>query len=59
MSNFQAFAKRIEKANDLDEILKLDLSLDRLYNNGIFTTNQVSRLDLKLCDRKEKIKKNA
>jgi len=49
---FQDFASRIRKAETLETLKNLDSSLDRLYNAGIFTPNQLMSLDLLIVDKK-------
>ena len=53
MSSYKAFASRIRKAETLETLEHLDRSLDRLYNiAGVFTPNQLKRLDLLIVDKK-------
>ena len=50
-TNYASMTARINKATTLESIEKLDKSLDRLYNAGIFTVSELQRLDAKLCDK--------
>lgn len=50
-SNYQSALARINKANDEQSLLQLEKSLERLWNNGIFTSNEFSRLDEKLLSK--------
>ncbi len=44
--------ERIRKASTLLDLDRLDILLTRLYNNGIFTPSEYSRLDLKIVDKR-------
>lgn len=46
MSNYKAMAERIRKAKTVEDLNKCEDSLTNLYNNGIFTVSDFSRLDL-------------
>jgi hypothetical protein len=50
-TNYQSALARINKANDEESLLQLEKSLERLWNNGIFTANEFSRLDEKLLSK--------
>ena len=55
MSDYKKFANKIRKAKDLETLNKLENSLTNLYNNGIFTVSEFSRLDILLIDNKIKL----
>jgi hypothetical protein len=44
-NNYQSALERINKANDAESLLKVEESLERLWNAGIFTRDQFSKLD--------------
>jgi hypothetical protein len=50
-TNYQSALERINKANDEESLLHLEKSLERLWNNGIFTANEFSKLDEKLLSK--------
>jgi len=50
-NNYQSALERINKANDEESLLHLEKSLERLWNNGIFTANEFSKLDEKLLSK--------
>ena len=50
-TNMQAMRERIKNAPDQDALSKVEASLERLYNNGIFTAKQLLDLDHELCHR--------
>ena len=50
-SNYQSALARINKANDEESLLQLEESLERLWNAGIFTANEFSKLDEKLLSK--------
>lgn len=50
-TNYQSALARINKANDEESLLQLEKSLERLWNAGIFTANEFSRLDDKLLSK--------
>ena len=52
MTNVNAFKARIAKAKTAADFDKLDTSLVRLYNNGIFTAQQFMDLDHALIDER-------
>jgi len=54
-TNYASFVKRIEKAITLDDVLRLNLSLDRLYNSGQITVSEFKRLDAKIVDKHESL----
>ena len=54
MTNYQAMARRIEKAKTIIDLNKLDSSMNRLWDAGFLTPNEFMRLDLKIVDKKIK-----
>ena len=43
---YKQFRSLIKKANSIEELKNLDKRLMNLYNNGIFSGDQFSKLDL-------------
>jgi len=58
MTNYQAMAQRIAKANTVEAIDKVETSLNRIYDAGILTVSELMRLDSKLVDKRIKITLN-
>lgn len=58
MTNYQAMVQRINQANTVEALAKVELSLDRIFNSGIFTVNQYSKLDSKIVDKQIAIEVN-
>lgn len=52
MTNYQTMAQRINKADTLAALDKVEASLDRIFNNGIFTINEYAKLDAKIVDKR-------
>ena len=50
-TNYQSALERINKANDEESLLQLEESLERLWNVGVFTANEFSKLDDKLLSK--------
>ena len=50
-SNYQSALERINKANDEESLSQLEESLERLWNAGVFTANEFSKLDDKLLSK--------
>jgi len=50
-TNYQSALARINKAKDEESLLQLEKSLERLWNAGIFTASEFSRLDEKLLSK--------
>jgi uncharacterized protein YqgQ len=48
--NIKAFKARIARASTPSDFDKLEASLTRLYENGIFSVQQFSALDILLID---------
>lgn len=51
MTTYQAALYKLNKAQTLKELKKLDKSFERIYNNGLFTVLQYQTLDQKLVDK--------
>jgi hypothetical protein len=56
MTNYASMRARIARADSLADTAKLERSLDRLYNAGVFTPNELGRLDSLIMDRNVQIK---
>lgn len=44
-SNYQTALERIAKVKDMDGLMRLEESFDRLFKHGIFTEKQFLQLD--------------
>ncbi len=55
MTNYSAMAARIRKASSVSDIARLESSVDRLYRAGVFTPNELGRLDSLLMDTNAKL----
>ena len=51
MSEYRAISARIRCAKTSSDIVRMDKTLDRLYNAGILTPNQFGRLCTLLMER--------
>jgi hypothetical protein len=51
MTNYTAMVERINKAETVEEIRKLERSLDRLYSAGVFTVKEFIKLDEKMVNK--------
>ena len=51
MSNYQSAVKRIQSADNLGKLERLERSLDNLYNMGLFTVSEFVKLDCLLMDK--------
>lgn len=58
MTNVNAFKARIAKAQTAADFDKLDTSLVRLYNNGIFTPKELGALDVIVMETRVAILEN-
>ena len=58
MTNYELMEARIRKAKSGADVTSLESSLDRLYFAGVFTPNELGRLDSLLMDTKAKIKES-
>jgi len=52
-TNYTSFKTRINKATTLQDLDRLDISLDRLWNAGVFTQAEFIRLDSAILDKME------
>lgn len=48
---YKAFNNRINEAQTTEQLQRLEKSLTRLFDAGIFSPSQYSRLDIKLMDK--------
>jgi len=51
MSNYQSAVRRIQSADNLGKLERLERSLDNLYNLGLFTVSEFVKLDCLLMDQ--------
>ncbi len=51
-TNYRSAVERIRKSNTIEQLEKLDVSLERLYKIGIFSLSQFGTLDLMVMDKK-------
>ncbi len=58
MTNYATMAARIRKAESKADLARLESSLTRLYNAGVFTPNELGRLDFLLMDTNAKMKES-
>jgi len=56
VSDYITFKKRINKATTQHELDRLDISLDRLWNAGVFTQSEFIRLDSAILDKRDSLK---
>ena len=59
MTNYQSAIKRIKQADTIKKLESLEKSFNRVYSAGFLTVSEFTRLDLKLCDKKDRINANA
>lgn len=50
-ANYKTFIDRIEAADSEEKLKRLEVSLDRLYNAGIFSLAEFKRLDDKILEK--------
>lgn len=50
-TNYTSFIKRIKAADSEEKLKRLEVSLDRLYNAGIFSLAEFKRLDDKILEK--------
>ena len=43
--------QRINQANTVEALVKVEASLDRIFDNGFFTISEYSKLDSKIVDK--------
>ena len=51
MTNYTAMAQRINNADTVEALRKLERSLERLYSAGVFTVKEFAKLDGKMVDK--------
>ena len=51
MSNYQSAVRRIQSADNLGKLERLERSLDNLYNLGLLTVSEFVKLDCLLMDQ--------
>lgn len=51
-TNYRSAVERIRKSTTIEQLEKLDVSLERLYKIGIFSLAQFGTLDLMILDKK-------
>ena len=59
MTNYQSAIKRIKQADTIEKLKRLEKSFDRIYSAGFLTVSELTRLDWKLCDKKDRINARA
>ena len=48
---YKSALQRLNKANTIEELARLERSFERVYNAGCFTVSEYARLDCKLVDK--------
>ena len=48
---YKSALQRLNKANTIEELERLERSLERIYNAGFLTVSEYGRLDLKLIHK--------
>jgi hypothetical protein len=51
MTNYQVFSNKINSSKTKDALKRNEVSLRRLFDAGIFTENQLIKLDYKIIQR--------
>lgn len=51
-TTYQSAKERIRKSTTIEQLERLDVSLERLYKIGIFSLAQFGTLDLMIMDKK-------
>ena len=59
MTNYQAMTQRINQANTIEALAKVESSLDRIFDNGFFTISEYSKLDSKIVDKQISLEFNS
>ncbi len=52
---FKLMSEKIQKAQTIEEVEKLEESIENLWNNKIYNVNQLITLDEKICQKKDKL----
>jgi len=55
-TNYQLAIDRLNKTNNVEDLLKLEKSFANLYSAGVLNMNNFLRLDEKLCEKISDIK---
>jgi len=55
VTDYISFKTRINKAKTQQDLDRLDISLDRLWNAGIFTQSEFIRLDSAILDKRDSV----
>ena len=55
MTNRESFMERIRGASSKEDVARLERSLDRLWETGAFTPDDIVLLDNALCDRLDEL----
>lgn len=50
-TDYQSLVERINNENTYEGLKRLEISLDRLYNAGIFSVSEFKRLDSKIIEK--------
>ena len=50
-SNYESALERIAKVKDMEALMRLEESFERLYKHGIFTENEFQKLDDLMCHK--------
>lgn len=58
-TNYKSFRERIRKAATIEDVQRLEKSLNNLWGAGIFTVSQFCGLDGHICDRLDAIKEQS
>ena len=57
-SDYMSMKKRITSATTIAQLQAVDVSLNRLWRAGVFTTDEFQKLDVVYCDRFNALHKN-
>ena len=55
MTNYKTISEKIKNAKDHNDLYKIEKSLTNLYNNGVFTNTEFSRIDGLIIDKSIKL----
>ena len=58
MTDYQSFMSRLRKCETLPDVKKLEVSLTRFYDAGIFSISELARLDGKVVDRMTELRQD-
>tara|TARA_R110002153_G_scaffold199496_2_gene352860 strand:- start:149 stop:331 length:183 start_codon:yes stop_codon:yes gene_type:complete len=51
LAEYNTFNNRIREAQTIEQLQRLENSLENLFSNGIFSPTQYQTLDLKIMDK--------